>query len=182
MTAVGNTLLRRLPFKTTPDKQIQDWKAKWRRGAENGWAGAAPAANPFRSGSSGHSAWVAGWNWAKNASGSKAAGCSGTGPPSSPDERYDRAIGPSSDGECGRPLGSDTRGRPLGHSAPTSSSALAARGERRLLRSTASAEPALRHHRADLTLAAARPLAAPHACARRAAARGARRRAASPTS
>src|SRR4029453_13810283 len=66
MTPAGNTLLRRFPFKTTPDRQIRDWKTKWRRGAEDGWAGAAPAANPFRSGSSGHSAWAAGWNWAKN--------------------------------------------------------------------------------------------------------------------
>ena len=64
MTAVGNTFLR-LPFKTTPDKRIRDWKAKWRQGAENGWAGAPSAANPFPSGSPHHAAWAAGWNWAQ---------------------------------------------------------------------------------------------------------------------
>lgn len=65
MTAAGNTLLRRFSFRPTQEKRIQEWKAKWRQGAENGWAGASPASNPFPAASLHHSAWAAGWNWAR---------------------------------------------------------------------------------------------------------------------
>ena len=66
MTAAGNTLLRRFSFRPTPEKRIREWKAKWRQGAENGWAGASPATNPFPAASLHHSAWAAGCNWARN--------------------------------------------------------------------------------------------------------------------
>jgi len=61
-------------------------------------------------------------------SGPEAGRCLGAGAPSSPDERHDRPIGAPRQGECDRPLRPDSRGRPLGHPAPPSSRALAARG------------------------------------------------------
>jgi hypothetical protein len=64
MTAVGNPL-RRLPFRKTADTRIREWKAKWRQGAENGWAGEPLAANPFSPDSPHHPAWTAGWNWSQ---------------------------------------------------------------------------------------------------------------------
>lgn len=81
MTAAGNTLLRHILFRKTEDKRIREWKAKWRQGAENAWAGAAFAANPFATESPHHSAWAAGWNWARNHPDRRREGASGLAHP-----------------------------------------------------------------------------------------------------